>query len=90
MTQHVELDLSSEVFTQVEQAVMAGEFATASDAVNHALREWTEQRVSGSINTDALHKAWDEVDLNAPPGAAPEVVFRRLMQQLEGSTERSA
>ncbi len=68
MTQHVELDLSSEVFTQVERAVMAGEFASASDAVNNALRGWNEQRVIRSIGTDAIKKAWDEVDLDAPPG----------------------
>ncbi|WP_244476741.1 type II toxin-antitoxin system ParD family antitoxin [Methylobacterium sp. Leaf469] len=45
--------------TQIRSAVQAGEYASMSDAVQDAVRLWSDRRVRGERDVADLRRAWD-------------------------------
>ena len=52
--------LPAPMAAELRQAVEAGEYASTSEAVRDALREWRLKRVQREAAIEALRKAWDE------------------------------
>jgi antitoxin ParD1/3/4 len=71
------ISLSPELAAVVDDAVAAGEFASASEAIRDALRQWKERRDLLGYTVEELRKLWDEgvASGEAKPGAE---VMKRL------------
>jgi antitoxin ParD1/3/4 len=52
------IDLPPEMASTVRQAVESGDFASASDVIDEALREWSAKRALTPETIDYLRKAW--------------------------------
>lgn len=80
----VSVALSPELLEMVKDAVASGEYASASEVVREALREWHLRLPLRKAEVERLRKAWAE-GLDSGP-AAPldmEEIKRRAEAQLE-------
>lgn len=90
MTQHIELDLSSDSLQEVQEAVNDGEYASPSEVIDKALREWRVQRAIDTIGVEAIRKALDEAMEDDSPGEDPQVVFARLMEEFRDPSDTTS
>lgn len=80
MTTNVEklsIALPREMAAVIRQAVEAGDYASSSEVIRDALREWNSQRSLRKQGVEALRQLWQQA-LNdpRPPQAANEVLDR--------------
>lgn len=80
----VSVALSPELLEMVRDAVASGEYASASEVVREALREWRLRQPLRKAEVERLRKAWTE-GLDSGP-AAPldmEDIKRKAEMRLE-------
>jgi antitoxin ParD1/3/4 len=63
----VSVALTPEMLAVVREAVASGEYASSSEVVREALREWTRRRALQSEEVEALRRLWHE-GLASGPG----------------------
>ncbi|TGQ85716.1 type II toxin-antitoxin system ParD family antitoxin [Mesorhizobium sp. M8A.F.Ca.ET.208.01.1.1] len=56
----VSVALTPEMATMMREAVAAGEYASASEVMREALREWKFRRMQRDQAIDELGRLWDE------------------------------
>lgn len=56
----VSVALTPELLETVREAVASGDYASSSEVVREALRDWLEKRERRSAAIDRLRTAWDE------------------------------
>ena len=79
----ISIALPKEMVSVVREAVDAGEYASTSEVVREALRDWTYKRNLRAHGLDELRRVWKQtVDENSP-GVSPEEVFTRLEQKYQ-------
>jgi antitoxin ParD1/3/4 len=61
------ITLSPELATAVDEAVAAGEYASASEVIRDALRDWKEKRDLLGYTVDELRRLYQE-GLDSGPG----------------------
>ncbi len=86
----VSVALTPEMAATMRQVVDAGEYASASEVMREALREWKTRRLHREQAVEELGRQWDT---GIASGAATdgEQAFARMRTRLEGKiADRSA
>lgn len=71
----IEISLAAEQIEMLEDAVKGGDYATASDVVGEALRDWQSRRELGDLDIEWLRLAVEE---GRASGVAGKVDFDEL------------
>jgi antitoxin ParD1/3/4 len=74
----ISIALPPEMVAAVREAVEAGEYASSSEVVRDALRDWTQKRGSRHQAIDELRKVWRQAMDNKAPGIEVNEVLERL------------
>ena len=82
--------LPSEMAAIVRNAVEGGEYASNSEVVRDALRDWTHKRNVRDQGLANLRKLWLEAVSDDSEGLDPDPVFDRLESKLDRLTEAKA
>ncbi len=87
----ISIALPAEMVGQIKESVEAGEYASSSEAVRDALRDWNEKRTLRRQGMKALRKMWRQAVEDRSPGVEPAKVLDRLeakYRAMAGSAER--
>jgi antitoxin ParD1/3/4 len=71
------VDLTSEMAAAVRKAVEDGEYASASEVIREALREWKQHRTDREQAIEKLGRLWDE-GINSGPAIEADEVWEEL------------
>jgi antitoxin ParD1/3/4 len=74
----ISIALPPEMVSIVRQAVETGEYASSSEVVRDALRDWTQKRSLRQQGIDELRQVWRQVLQDNTPGVSAEDVLDRL------------
>jgi antitoxin ParD1/3/4 len=74
----ISIALPGEMVAQLREAVETGEYASSSEVVPDALREWTQKRNLHQKGLRELRRVWKQVVKDETPGVAPKEVLSRL------------
>ena len=77
----ISIALPKEMVSTIREAVDSGEYASSSEVVRDALRDWTHKRRLRESGLDELRRIWQEAIHDNSPGVSPEEVFNRLEQK---------
>lgn len=69
--------MPAEMAAALRQTVAGGEYASTSEVIREALREWTRARDIERLDLEALREAI-QAGLNSGPGMPAEEVFAEL------------
>lgn len=69
--------LTPDMVAEVRAAVEAGDYASVSEVVRDALRDWRLRRKIESLEADELHRLVHE-GIDSGPGLEADTVFARL------------
>mgnify|MGYP001285254059 CR=1 FL=1 len=78
--------LSPELAAAVDEAVDAGEYASASEVVRDALRQWKERRDCYGYTLEELRRLVQE-GIDSGPGDDADVVMARLRLKFAAAAE---
>jgi antitoxin ParD1/3/4 len=76
--------LPSEMALLVRHAVDVGEYASNSEVIRDALRDWTHKRNLREQGLANLRKQWLEAVADDSEGLDPDPVFDRLQSKYDG------
>lgn len=79
----ISIALPPEMVAQVRQAVETGEYASSSEVVRDALRDWTYKRRLQQKGLEELRQLWLEARNNNAPGVPAEDVLGRLERKYQ-------
>lgn len=74
----ISIALPPEMVAQVRQAVATGEYASSSEVVRDALRDWSYKRQLQQNGIKELRQLWEQARKDESAGVAPEDVLDRL------------
>ena len=74
----ISIALPAEMVAQLREAVESGEYASSSEVVRDALREWTQKRNLHRQGLKELRRVWKQAIKDETPGVAPKEVLSRL------------
>lgn len=74
----ISIALPAEMLTLVHDAVGAGEYASTSEVMRDALREWTLRRTTKKQGIADLRKLWAVAVKEKQPGVSADAVLDRL------------
>jgi antitoxin ParD1/3/4 len=80
VTQKRDVSVAPDLVDLLEDAVASGEYSTASDVVNDALRVWRESRDTKRIDVETLRRLCHE-GLESGPAVDAETEFKRLREK---------
>jgi len=89
----ISIALPPEMVAQVRKAVETGEYASSSEVVRDALRDWTHKRQLQQNGIAELRHLWQQARVDNTPGAAASAVLDQLerkyqaLADAEGMTE---
>lgn len=78
----ISVALTPEMGAMIRSAVESGEYASASEVMRDALRDWKSRRSQRQEMIDALRRQWDAGIASGEPEDG-EVVFARIAARLE-------
>jgi antitoxin ParD1/3/4 len=78
----ISVALTPEMVTMVRQAVETGEYASTSEVIRDALRDWKLHRLQRSQAVEELGRLWDEGIASGPSSDAEEA-FARIRARLK-------
>ena len=79
----ISIALPPEMVAQVRQAVETGEYASSSEVVRDALRDWTYKRRLQQKGLEELRQLWLEARKDNRPGVPAEDVLDRLERKYQ-------
>lgn len=79
----ISIALTPEMVAQVRQAVETGEYASSSEVVRDALRDWTYKRRLQQKGLEELRELWIEARKDDTPGVLAEDVLDRLERKYQ-------
>jgi antitoxin ParD1/3/4 len=85
----ISIALPQEMIAALRQAVEEGEYASSSEVVRDALRDWSHKRDLRRQNLDALRQAWREAIENPGPVFDAEEVLDRLKKKYRSIAKAS-
>lgn len=86
----ISIALPPEMAALVRQAVEAGEYASSSEVIRDALRDWNHKRMLQQQGVDELRQVWQQA-LNDPrPAVAADEVLDRLERKYQAMVNTSA
>jgi antitoxin ParD1/3/4 len=84
----VSIALTPELASTVREALASGEYASVSELMREALREWKHHRVERNRAMEEIGRLWDE-GLASGPAVDGEEAFKNLRRKF-GSSPRSS
>jgi antitoxin ParD1/3/4 len=87
----ISIALPPEMVSLLRGAVEAGEYASTSEVVRDALRDWTLKRTLRQLGIEELRRVWQQALDDKSSGVPVDEVFNRLerkyqtMVQLKGA-----
>lgn len=86
----VSVALTPEMAAMMREVVAAGEYASASEVMREALRDWKHRRTQRAKAVEELGRLWD-AGINSGPAVDGEVAFARIRRKLDAKiAERGA
>jgi len=79
----ISIALPPEMVAQMKEAIEAGEYASSSEVVRDALRDWTQKRSLRQQGIRELRQVWLEALQNQGPGVPPDEVLDRLERKYQ-------
>ena len=79
----ISIALPPEMVAQVRQAVETGEYASSSEVVRDALRDWTYKRRLKQKGLEELRQLWLDARKDNTPGVPAEDVLDRLERKYQ-------
>ena len=67
----------------VRSAVATGEYASSSEVIREALRDWTYKRNLRQQGVAELHRLWQDALSNKTPGISADDVLDRLERKYQ-------
>lgn len=83
----ISIALPAEMVALLRGAVEAGEYASASEAVREALRDWNHKRTLRQTGMEDLRRLWQQALADNSPGVSPHDVFERLERKYQAIAE---
>jgi antitoxin ParD1/3/4 len=83
----ISIALPPEMASLVRQAVAAGEYASSSEVIREALRDWTQKRSLRQQGVEELRRVWQQALEDRSPGVAPDEVLDRLERKYQAMAE---
>jgi antitoxin ParD1/3/4 len=83
----ISIALPPEMVAVVRQAVDTGEYASSSEVVRDALRDWTQKRNLRQLGVEELRQVWQQAIENRKPGVPVEDVLDRLEQKYQAMAD---
>ena len=85
----ISIALPPEMVALVREAVNAGEYASSSEVVREALRDWTQKRSQRAEGLEELRHVWQQARADKSPGVDPKDVFDRLERKYQALAQRA-
>jgi antitoxin ParD1/3/4 len=82
----ISIALPPEMVGAIRDAVVSGEYASTSEVIRDALRDWTLKRKMAIVELDEMQRLVRE-GIESGPGVDADLVFARLRAKYAGSTE---
>jgi antitoxin ParD1/3/4 len=79
----ISIALPPEMVAVVREAVETGEYASSSEVVRDALRDWTQKRSLRQHGLEQLRQVWREAIEDRTPGLSPDEVLDRLERKYQ-------
>jgi antitoxin ParD1/3/4 len=79
----ISIALPPEMVAVVRQAVETGEYASSSEVVRDALRDWTQKRSLRKQGIDELRQVWRQAMEDKTPGLPVNEVLDRLERKYQ-------
>lgn len=82
-TEKISIALPPEMVHIVRGAVATGEYASSSEVIRDALRDWTYKRNLRQQGVTELRRVWHEAVNDKTPGISPDNVLDRLERKYQ-------
>jgi len=79
----ISIALPSEMVAIVRSAVASGEYASSSEVIRDALRDWVHKRSLRQQGVAELRQSWLEALADKSPGRPPDEVLDRLERKYQ-------
>jgi antitoxin ParD1/3/4 len=86
----ISIALPPEMVKQLRKAVDGGEYASSSEVVREALRDWGRKRMAQKQGLKELRKLWQQALEDHAPGVDGEDVLARLEQKYQRRADASS
>jgi len=86
----ISIALPSEMVSIVRSAVATGEYASSSEVIRDALRDWTHKRSMRQHGITELRQLWQEAMQDKTPGVSADEVLDRLERKYKTIADASA
>jgi antitoxin ParD1/3/4 len=83
----ISIALPREMVAQLRQAVETGEYASSSEVVRDALRDWTHKRQLQQNGIAELRNLWQQARADKTPGVPADEVLDRLERMYQAMTD---
>ena len=83
----ISIALPPEMVAQVRQAVETGEYASSSEVIRDALRDWTRKRQLQQNGIAELRELWQQARADKTPGVASDQILDRLERKYQALTD---
>jgi antitoxin ParD1/3/4 len=83
----ISIALPPEMVSIVRSAVATGEYASSSEVIRDALRDWTYKRTLRQQGVAELRQLWQEALHDKTPGVAADAVLDRLERKYQAITD---
>jgi len=82
----ISIALPADMATLVRKAVETGDYASSSEVIREALREWKARRAARSEAVSELRRLWEEgIDSGRSAGLEMAAIKKRGRQRLQSS-----
>jgi antitoxin ParD1/3/4 len=85
----ISIALPPEMVAQLRQAVETGEYASSSEVVRDALRDWNRKRQLQQNGIAELRQLWQEARTDKSPGLDPDDVLDQLERRYQAMADAS-
>ena len=85
----ISIALPPEMVSMVRDVVNTGEYASSSEVVREALRDWSHKRLLQQNGVEELRRVWQEARANKSPGTPAEEVLNRLERKYQAIADAS-
>ena len=85
--EEISIVLPPEMVAIVRSAVATGEYASISEVIRDALRDWTYKRSARQQGITDLRQLWQEVMHDETPGVLADEVLDRLERKYQAIAE---
>jgi antitoxin ParD1/3/4 len=87
--ERISVALPDEMVAIIRQAVEQGEYASSSEVIRDALRDWTLKRSLRHQDLEELRQVWQEALQDKTPGLVVDDVLDRLERKYQALTDQA-